>query len=183
MVRRRPPQRFGELPRPAPGWPAAQQGRHHLGRRAGRQPDLDLPTAPLRGLPFRQRAQNPRRGVRATASPSTCRWSPRPRWRCWPARASARRTAWSSAASRPRLCATAINDAQAKVVITADGGCGAARSLKLKEAVDAALRLPQRREGRGGQTRRAGHRLEWAERDIWWHDGRGGASGVARSAG
>ena len=39
------------------GTPRAEQGRHHLGRRAGRQPHAHLPAAAPRGLQVRQRAQ------------------------------------------------------------------------------------------------------------------------------
>ena len=43
----------------------------------GDTPRAHLPGAAPRGLQVRQRAQDARRQARATASPSTCRWSPR----------------------------------------------------------------------------------------------------------
>ena len=54
-----------------------------------------------RGHAHRERAQGARRRRRARPSASTWAWSPRRRSRCSPARASARRTPSSSAASRP----------------------------------------------------------------------------------
>ena len=59
VVRRRQAQRQRQLPRPPPRRAAPQQGRHHLGRRAGRQPRPDVPDAPPRGLQVRQRPQGP----------------------------------------------------------------------------------------------------------------------------
>ena len=64
--------------------------------------DLYREVEPLRRVP-----EAPRASRRATGSPSTCRWCPSCRSRCWPAPGSARRTPSSSAASPPRRCATA----------------------------------------------------------------------------
>ena len=73
VVRRRQAQRLLQLPRPAPDRRAAQQGRHHLGGRAGRQRVLTYQELHSRSLPVRQRAQEPRHRRRAIASRSTCR--------------------------------------------------------------------------------------------------------------
>jgi len=61
MVRRRPDQRFLQLPRPTPRYPTPHQDGPHLGRRTrGRQQILHLRRTPPRGLQIRQRAQEPR---------------------------------------------------------------------------------------------------------------------------
>ena len=62
-----------------------------------------------------------------------------------------------------------IDDAQAKLVITADGGYRRGKPMALKPAVDEAV----------SQTptvsnvlvvRRTGQDVAWNERDVWWHD-------------
>jgi acetyl-CoA synthetase len=69
-----------------------------------------------------------------------------------------------------------IDDAGAKLVITADGGYRKGKVSPLKPAVDMAL---ADRNGSGAQetvehvlvVRRGGNHVEWTEgRDIWWHD-------------
>ena len=69
-----------------------------------------------------------------------------------------------------------IDDAGAKLVITADGGYRKGKVSPLKPAVDMAL---ADRNGSGAQetvehvlvVRRGGNDVEWTEgRDIWWHD-------------
>jgi len=70
-----------------------------------------------------------------------------------------------------------IEDAEARVVITADGQNRRGKQLPLKKAVDEAL------EG-GGETiekvlvvRRTGTEVDWTEgRDVWWHEARETAS-------
>ena len=77
---------------------------------------------------------------------------------------------FSSDALRSRIA-----DADAKVVITADGGYRRGSAAALKPAVDAAL---EAREGSPGSpvehvlvVRRTGQDVAWTEgRDIWWHD-------------
>ncbi|WP_082499134.1 MULTISPECIES: acetate--CoA ligase [unclassified Rathayibacter] len=66
-----------------------------------------------------------------------------------------------------------IDDAEAKLVITADGGWRKGSVFPLKPAVDAALAL----EGGGSSVehvlvvRRGGNSVEWSEgRDLWWHE-------------
>ena len=64
-----------------------------------------------------------------------------------------------------------IEDAEAKVVITADGGYRRGKPSALKPAVDTAL-------GKGASTvekvlvvRRTGQEVDWRDgRDLWWHD-------------
>jgi acetyl-CoA synthetase len=69
-----------------------------------------------------------------------------------------------------------IDDAGAKLVITADGGWRKGRASALKPAVDQAL---SDRHGEGEQqtvehvlvVQRCGNDVDWnADRDIWWHD-------------
>ena len=78
---------------------------------------------------------------------------------------------FSADSLRPR-----IDDAGAKVVITADGGYRKGKVSALKPAVDMAL---ADRNGSGVQesvehvivVRRGGNDVEWTEgRDLWWHD-------------
>ncbi|HEY4226504.1 MAG TPA: acetate--CoA ligase [Pseudolysinimonas sp.] len=62
-----------------------------------------------------------------------------------------------------------IDDAQAKLVITADGGWRKGKVFPLKDTVDAAV------EGTSVEhvlvVKRGGNDVEWAEgRDVWWHD-------------
>ena len=84
-----------------------------------------------------------------------------------------------------------IDDAGAKLVITADGGYRKGKVSPLKPAVDLAL---ADRNGSGVQetvehvlvVRRGGNDVDWTEgRDLWWHDvvpaGRRRARGAGRS--
>ena len=80
---------------------------------------------------------------------------------------------FSSEALRDRL-----NDAEAKVVLTADGGFRKDKAMPLKPAVDKAL------EGNAVASvtnvlvvQRTKQDVDWTEgRDVWWHDGQPGAS-------
>jgi acetyl-CoA synthetase len=69
-----------------------------------------------------------------------------------------------------------ITDADARVVITADGGFRRGAASGLKSEVDAALALcPEVRTSL--VVRRTGQEVEWTEgRDVWWHDVVDGAS-------
>ncbi|HEX8495964.1 MAG TPA: acetate--CoA ligase, partial [Actinomycetales bacterium] len=63
-----------------------------------------------------------------------------------------------------------IEDAEAKVVITADGGYRRGKATALKPAVDTALA-----DGAPSITsvlvvRRTGQDVEWTDRDVWWHE-------------
>jgi acetyl-CoA synthetase len=68
-----------------------------------------------------------------------------------------------------------IDDAQAKLVITADGGWRKGKVFPLKDTVDAAV---------AGESpvehvlvvRRGENDVTWGEKDVWWHDAVGGAS-------
>ncbi|NJI21464.1 acetyl-coenzyme A synthetase, partial [Aeromonas veronii] len=68
-----------------------------------------------------------------------------------------------------------IDDAGAKLVITADGGYRKGKVSALKPAVDQAL--ADRGEGEQQTVehvlvvKRGGNEVEWdADRDLWWHD-------------
>ena len=66
---------------------------------------------------------------------------------------------------------TRINDAEAKVVITADGGYRRGKPGALKPAVDDALRSGDTPVEHVLVVRRTGQDVEWTEgRDVWWHD-------------
>ncbi|MFE6743700.1 acetate--CoA ligase [Streptomyces tubercidicus] len=69
--------------------------------------------------------------------------------------------------------ATRINDADARVVITADGGYRRGKPSALKPAVDAALTRPGTENVRSVLVvRRTGQEdVDWHEgRDVWWHE-------------
>ena len=91
--------------------------------------------------------------------------------RCRPARASARRTRSSSAASRRRP-ARPIADAGAVMVITADSSCAAAKQLPLKAIVDEALALDGCDSVKDVVVyQRTGGKIAWnAPRDKWMHE-------------
>ena len=131
--------------------PAAQQGGDHLGGRARRPRQAGRRAhAHLHGSCIARSAGSPTcssatASRKATACSSTCRWCPRRPSPCWPARASARCTRSSSAASARRRVADRINDCQAKLVITADGGYRRGAVVPLKQNVDEALTLKDAR--------------------------------------
>jgi acetyl-CoA synthetase len=63
-----------------------------------------------------------------------------------------------------------INDAKARIVITADGSFRRGAVLKLKEAVDEALKGAPGVE-RVVVLRRTGSEVSWTQgRDLWWHE-------------
>nr|WP_218902727.1 acetate--CoA ligase [Streptomonospora nanhaiensis] len=65
---------------------------------------------------------------------------------------------------------TRLDDSQAKLVITADGGYRRGKPSSLKPAVDAAVRERPAVE-HVLVVRRTGQDVEWTEgRDVWWHD-------------
>ena len=72
---------------------------------------------------------------------------------------------------------TRIDDAQAKLVITADGGYRKGKAHPLKEAVDLALS-----EGNCPSiehvlvVKRTGAEITWGSKDIWWHEALNSAS-------
>src|SRR5579883_838572 len=78
---------------------------------------------------------------------------------------------FSSEALRDR-----INDAQAKVVVTADGLYRKGTVFKLKDAVDAAVKdCPS--VAKVVVLKRAGNEVSWNQgRDVWWHEAMSGAA-------
>ena len=62
-----------------------------------------------------------------------------------------------------------INDAEAKVVITADGGFRRGKELPLKVIVDEAVRLTPTVE-HVLVVQRTKSDVEWFEHDLWWHE-------------
>ncbi len=73
--------------------------------------------------------------------------------------------------------ASRINDAQAKVIITADGGYRRGAPSALKPAVDAAIDKGTESVTSVLVVRRTGQEVAWTQgRDVWWHDAVGAAS-------
>ncbi|NJP69131.1 acetate--CoA ligase [Streptomyces spiramenti] len=68
--------------------------------------------------------------------------------------------------------ATRIKDADARVVVTSDGGYRRGKPSALKPAVDEALTRPGTEDVRNVLVvRRTGEETAWTEgRDLWWHD-------------
>ncbi|PZM96009.1 MAG: acetate--CoA ligase [Actinobacteria bacterium] len=65
--------------------------------------------------------------------------------------------------------ANRIQDASAKVVITADGGYRRGKPIPLKPTVDQALSLCPTVE-RVLVVRRTGQEIDWGPKDLWWHE-------------
>src|SRR5699024_5520820 len=66
---------------------------------------------------------------------------------------------------------TRINDAEARVVITADGGYRRGKPSALKPAVDEALRSGDTPVEHVLVVRRTGQEVAWdGGRDIWWDE-------------
>ncbi len=64
-----------------------------------------------------------------------------------------------------------IDDAEASLVITADGGYRRGAAMALKPAVDSALEMAAGSVRQVLVVRRTGQDVDWTEgRDIWWHD-------------
>lgn len=63
-----------------------------------------------------------------------------------------------------------IDDANAALVITADGGYRKGKVSALKPAVDAALASNDSSVTNVLVVKRTGHDVEWNDRDLWWHD-------------
>jgi acetyl-CoA synthetase len=68
-----------------------------------------------------------------------------------------------------------IDDAQAKLVITADGGWRKGKVFPLKDTVDAAVAGDSPVE-HVLVVRRGENEVAWGEKDVWWHEAVGGAS-------
>ena len=62
-----------------------------------------------------------------------------------------------------------IQDADARLVITADGGYRKGAAFALKPAVDEAL-LGQHNVQKVLVVKRTGQEVAWTDRDIWWHE-------------
>ena len=62
-----------------------------------------------------------------------------------------------------------INDADARLVITADGGYRKGAAFALKPAVDEALR-GEHNVAKVLVVKRTGQEVEWTDRDVWWHE-------------
>ncbi len=62
-----------------------------------------------------------------------------------------------------------IQDADAKLVITADGGYRKGAAFALKPAVDEALR-GENNVKKVLVVKRTGQEVAWSERDVWWHE-------------
>ncbi len=63
-----------------------------------------------------------------------------------------------------------IDDAKAKVVITADGGYRRGAPSALKPAVDAALDHGDTSVEKVLVVKRTGQDTAWSDRDVWWHE-------------
>ncbi|MCI4658267.1 acetate--CoA ligase [Cryobacterium zhongshanensis] len=63
-----------------------------------------------------------------------------------------------------------IDDANAVLVITADGGYRKGRVTPLKPAVDMALTGVPTTVRNVLVVKRTGNEVEWTDRDLWWHD-------------
>ena len=64
-----------------------------------------------------------------------------------------------------------VNDAEAKVVVTADGQWRRGKAAPLKPAVDAALEGDSTPVEKVLVVKRTESDVAWTEgRDIWWHD-------------
>ncbi|GAA3875731.1 acetate--CoA ligase [Leifsonia kafniensis] len=63
-----------------------------------------------------------------------------------------------------------IDDANAALVITADGGYRKGKVSALKPAVDAALASNDSSVTNVLVVKRTGQDVEWNDRDLWWHD-------------
>lgn len=68
-----------------------------------------------------------------------------------------------------------IDDAQAKLVITADGGYRKGKVFPLKDTVDAAVAGDSPVE-HVLVVRRGENEVAWGDKDLWWHEAVGGAS-------
>jgi acetyl-CoA synthetase len=70
-----------------------------------------------------------------------------------------------------------IDDAEAVVVITADGGYRKGKATPLKPAVDAALASGDSSVRTVLVVQRTGGEVEWNDRDTWWHEQLAAVSG------
>ena len=174
-------QRVVQLPRSAPRNLAQEQGSHHLGRRAGRQPRAALPGPASRSLPLRERAQEagdqerrPRHHLHADDS------------RAGDRHAGLRRIGATHSIIFGGFSADAIsdrnNDAQSKLVITADGGWRRGKEVPLKQTVDESLEKSSTIQ-KTVVVRRTGSNVNMVpDRDYWWHELMAGTSAECDAA-
>ena len=106
----------------------------------------------------------------ATGSRSTCRCCPRRSSRCSPARGSGLTHSVVFGGFSAEALRSRIDDAEAKLVITADGQYRRGKPAPLKAAVDEAVsRTPTIEHVL--VVRRTEIDVEWTDgRDLWWHD-------------
>ena len=90
--------------------------------------------------------------------------------RCWRARGSGRRIRWCSAGSRAESLKDRINDAEATVLITADGGYRRGQIVPLKESADAAVEECPTIEHVVTVRRTGGEHTFTPGRDHWYHE-------------
>ena len=171
VVRRRSTQRQLQLPRPpCRSWTRRQGG--DLSGRASRaiRGCSRTPTSIARLQRFANSLKQ--LGVQAgIGSTSTCRWSPRRLWRCWPAHASAPCTAWCSAVSALESLSDRINDAEAKVVDHRGRRLSPRRRLPAQARCRRSRRVGgHHRACRGREARRQRRGRCKQGRDHWWHD-------------
>ena len=90
--------------------------------------------------------------------------------RCWPAPAWVRRTASSSAGSRPGALKARVLDAEAKLLITSDGQFRRGKPAPMKENTDQAVAETPSIE-HVLVVKRTETEVPWTEgRDVWWHE-------------
>ena len=169
MVRRRQDECLVQLPRCASGNARAEQDGDHLGRRAGRTAHADLPATSRRSLQVRQRAEatGPEAGDRVSIYMPMVPELAIAMLAC--ARIGAIHSVIFGGFSSEAI-ADRNNDAQAKLVITADAGWRRGKQLPLKANVDAALAKSPSvkhcivyKRGDVQVTMQEG-------RDHWWHE-------------
>ena len=139
MVHGRDPERLVQLPGPPRRGGRWRQGRVSLGGRAGGHPDDHVPGAVRGDLSVRQRLEGPGCAARAIGSRSTSGMVPElPVAMLACARIGAPHSVvfggFSAEALKDR-----INDAEATVLITADGGYRRGQIVPLKESADTAV--------------------------------------------
>ncbi len=76
-----------------------------------------------------------------------------------------------------------VEDAQAKVIVTADGGHRGGRVVELKKSVDVALEKGCHTVRKVLVCKRTGHNIDMKEgRDLWWNDAEAGMSNYCEPA-
>ena len=104
----------------------------------------------------------------ATAWSSTCRWCPRPPWRCSRARGSARCTRWCSAASRRASSRSGSTTPTPVVVVSASCGIEGKRVIEYKPLLDQAIELAEHKPGKRVILQRPQAQAEMGPDDVDW---------------